>query len=77
MKHVDIDDPTSFLDHVYLGCTPRECKPKETIIEQCKKIVESHISAGATEKLPRWEKPQAQTEAWSYDTEGHAQKCVE
>ena len=33
MKNVDIDEPTSFLDHVYLGCTPRECKPNETIIE--------------------------------------------
>ena len=21
------DEPTSFLDHVYLGCTQRECKP--------------------------------------------------
>ena len=33
-KHVDIDEPTSFLDHVYLGCTQRECKPNETIIEK-------------------------------------------
>ena len=29
MKNVDLDEPTSFLDHVYLGCTQRECKPKE------------------------------------------------
>ena len=28
MKHVDLEEPTSFLDHVYLGCTQRECKPK-------------------------------------------------
>ena len=25
MKHVDLDAPTSFLDHVYFGCTQREC----------------------------------------------------
>ena len=25
MKNVDLDEPTSFLDHVYLGCTQREC----------------------------------------------------
>ena len=25
MKHVDLDSPTSFFDHVYLGCTQREC----------------------------------------------------
>ena len=36
------------------------------------------ISAGATEKLPEWQKtPHALTVAWTYDVEGHAQKCVE
>ena len=29
MKIVDPDEPTSFLDHVYLGGTQRECKPNE------------------------------------------------
>ena len=28
MKNVDLDEPTSLLDHVYLECTQRECKPK-------------------------------------------------
>ena len=37
----------------------------------------SNLFAGATEKLPGWEKPHAKTVAWSYDTEGHAKKCVE
>ena len=31
MKNVDLDEPTSFLDHVYLGCTQRECKPNENL----------------------------------------------
>ena len=48
-KNVDIDEPTSFLDHVYLGCTQRECKPNEAIIEQYTKMFESRISAGVTE----------------------------
>ena len=26
MKDVDFGDPTSFLDHVYLGSTQRECQ---------------------------------------------------
>ena len=34
MKNVDIEEATSFLDQVYLGCTQRECKPDDTIIEQ-------------------------------------------
>ena len=40
-------------------------------------MFEIQISAGATEKLPRWEKPHAKTVARSYNMEGHAQKCVE
>ena len=30
MKDVDLEEPTSFLDRVNLGCTQRECKPKES-----------------------------------------------
>ena len=59
-----------------LGCTQREGKPNETITEQCQKMFESRISVRATEKLPGWEKPHAQTVAWSFDMEGHAQKKV-
>ena len=69
MKNVDIEEPTSFLDHVYLGCSQREFKPNETNIEQYKKMFGSRISAG-TEKSPFWHKPHAQTVAWSYDMEG-------
>ena len=70
MKNVAIDEPASFLDHGNLECTQRECKPNETIIEQYTKMFESR----ATEKLSGWcEKPHAQTVAWSYDLEGHAQ----
>ena len=77
MKNVDLDEPTSFLDHVYLGCTQRECKPNEIIIEENRKMFESRISARATEKLPGREKPRAKTVAWSNDMEGLAKTCVE
>ena len=51
MKLVDLDEPTSFLDHVNLGCTQRECKPNDAIIDEYRKMFESRIfSAGATEK---------------------------
>ena len=39
-------------------------------------MFESRISAGATEKLPGWDKFHAKTVA-SCDMEGHARKCVE
>ena len=32
LKKVQNDEPTSFLDHVCLGCTQRECKPNEIIL---------------------------------------------
>ena len=76
-ENIDIGEPTSFLDHVFLGCTQRECKPNEIFVEQYKEMCESRMSAGATEKQPGWEKPHAKTAALSYDMEGHAQKCVE
>ena len=28
-KEVDLGEPTSFLDHVYLGCTQRQCQNKQ------------------------------------------------
>ena len=51
MKLVDLDEPTSFLDHVCLGCTQRECDSNEHIIEENKKMFEPRITAGTTEKL--------------------------
>ena len=37
-KEVDLGEPTSFLDHVYLGCTQRQCEKIKilwTITEPC------------------------------------------
>ena len=55
-KHVDLDVPSSFLDHVYLGCTQRECKPNDIIVEEYRKNFESLIPSGASAKLPECEK---------------------
>ena len=81
MKDVDLGEPTSFLDHVYLGCTQRECQTSKDIVDNYRSMFESRISAGATEKLSETKatgKPDAETiSSWSYDMEGHAKKCVE
>ena len=77
LKLVDLGEPTSLLDHEYLGCIVRECKPNENTIDQHREMFEYRISAGSTENLPGWQKPHAQTVARSNDMEGHAQKCVE
>ena len=77
MKLVDLGEPTSSLDHVFLGCTQRECKSNETTIDEYRKMFESRISAEATEKLPLLENFHAKTVARSHDMEGCEKKRVE
>ena len=54
MKEVDVDEPTSFLDHVYYGCIQRDCKPNDDMLEQWKYYL------GGTNFMQK-------TMAWSYD----------
>ena len=81
MKDVDLGEPTSFFDHVYLGCTQRECQTSKDIVHNYRSMFESRIPAGVMEKWPETKatvKPDAGTiSSWSYDMEGHANKCVE
>ena len=51
-KEVHLGEPTSFLDHVYLGCTQRQCEISKDIVDNYRTMFESRMSAGATEKLP-------------------------
>ena len=71
MKDVDLGEPTSFLDHVYLGCTHRECQISKDIVDNYMDMFESRMSGGAKEKLPEAEapvKPEANTvSSWSCD----------
>ena len=74
-KEVELGEPTSFLDHVYLGCTRRQCEISKDIANNYRTMFESRIFAGATEKLPCSEN--LSVSSWSYDLEGHAEECVE
>ena len=67
MKEVDVGEPTSYLDHVYLGCTQRECETCKDIVDNFRKMFESRISAGAKDKLPCSGKPDADISSWSYE----------
>ena len=74
------EEPTSFLNHVYLGCTQTECTTSNDIVTSYRDMFESRVSAGAKGKLPTRasRKPDAEIiSSWSYDMEGHAKKCVE
>ena len=44
-KEVDFGEPTSFLGHVYLGCTQRQCQISKDV-DSYRTMFESRISAG-------------------------------
>ena len=50
IKEVDLGEPTSFLDRVYLGCTQRKCEISKDIVDNYRTMFESRISAGGLEK---------------------------
>ena len=71
-KEVDLGEPTSFLDHAYLGCTQRQCEISKDIVDNYRTMFESRISAGRVEKLSF---PQNLCiSSSSYDMAGHAKK---
>ena len=76
MKDVDSGEPTSFLDHVYLRCTQRQCEISKDIVDHYRAMFESRISAGREQKSFRTLE-NFRVSSWSYDMEGHAKKCVE
>ena len=43
-KEFDLGEPTSFLDHVYLGCTQRQCEISKDIVDNYRAMFESRIS---------------------------------
>ena len=65
MKDVDLREPTSFLDHVYLGCTQRECQISKDIVDNFRSKFESRISAAAMENYQK-QKPQGNLMQESY-----------
>ena len=55
VKEVDLGEPTSFLDHVYMGCTQRECQLSKDTVDNYRHMFQSKISSGAVEnyQFPR------------------------
>ena len=53
----------------------RRCTSNEGIVDEYRKMFESPISAGTTDKLLGLERSHANTIAWSYDMEGHAKNA--
>ena len=74
-KEVHLGEPTSFLDHVYLGSTQRQREISKDIVDNYRTMFGSRISAGRSEKLQYSENLRISSR--SYNMEGHAKKCVE
>ena len=74
-KQVELGEPTSYLDHVFLECTQSHCETRKHIVDNYSTMFKSRISAGATGKLLSSENRNVSTR--SYDMEGQAMKCVE
>ena len=70
LNKVDLGEPTSFLDHIYLGCTERQCEIRKDIVDNYRTIFGSRLGA---EKLPF--PLNLRISSWSYDMAGHARKC--
>ena len=74
MKNVDIDETTSVLGHIHLGCTQRECKPMKRLLNRIR-ICLSHVFLLEQQKITGVVEFYTQTVAWRHG--GHAQNCVE
>ena len=79
-EDVDFAESTSFLDHVCLGCTQRECKIRNDIVTSNRDVFEFRISAGVKEKILTRASGKIDAEIksfWFCDMEELAKKCVE
>ena len=74
MKLADLGEPTSFLDHLYMGCTQREAERKHiwTGTERCLK----HEFLLEQLKIVNVGRNLTQTVAWSSGLEGHANNAL-
>ena len=45
-REVDLGEPRSFLDHINLGGTQRQCEISKDIVDNYRTMFESRISAG-------------------------------
>ena len=51
IKEVDLGEPISFLDHVYLGRTQRKFEMSKDIVDNYRTMFESRISAGENREI--------------------------
>ena len=50
-KEVDLGEPTSFLDHVYLVCTQRQCERSKDIVDNYRNLVRIENFSGENREI--------------------------
>ena len=73
-KEVDLGEPTSYHDHVYLGCTQRQSEISKDIVDNYRVKFESRISAG---ELKQKHSRKIFVFLHGLTIWNHAKKCVE
>ena len=71
-KETDLEDPVSFTDQVYLGCTQRAAQVNNRTVMENQKLFSKLISTSTDVKTE--EKNPKDITAWSQHMEGHGQK---
>ena len=74
-KEVDLGEPTSFLDHVYLGCIDSEGRVISLLLPQIFAI--RTWFCNCPQHLCLFRIFFECVSSWSYDMAGHAKKCVD
>ena len=64
-----MEKPSTCLDQVFLGCTQRECKLDNSLVEDYRKM--------SNHEFPQELPVNENVTACSNDMAGHAQKCLE
>ena len=72
-KEVDLGEPTSFLDHVYLGCTQRQCAVSKDIVDNYRTMFESRISFSRS----NWKITMLEKSAYLFVVLWHGRACQE
>ena len=71
-KEFDLGEPTSFLDHVYLGCTQRQCEISKDIIDKSESCLNPEFPQELLKNYHAWK-----ICVFLRGPMGHAKKCVE
>ena len=75
IKQVDFGEPTSFFDHVYLGCSQRACNMSKDFVDMTELSSDPEFPQ-EQQKYDQALKKKLNISAWSYDIQGHAKNCV-